>query len=241
MDANHPEPAQDLTKVLNATILTMAALAEPGDSGQHLLRTQHYVRMLARKLQSNPIYEALVTERYVATLFSAAPLHDIGNAGVPDRILLKPGPLTEEELEVVKTHPQIGRNAIEQIQRTAGIAMELLDMAKEIAYAHQERWDGSGYPLGLVGEAIPLAARLMAVADTYDGLTTRRVYREGVPHAVAVKQIFQQRGVHFAPDVVDVFIKIQDEFMAIAQRHADTEIDLQNKIDYMAKAIAEAA
>ncbi|MEO8857658.1 MAG: HD domain-containing phosphohydrolase [Burkholderiaceae bacterium] len=239
MDVSQPESVQDLRKVLDATILTMAALAEPGDSGQHLLRMKNYVRVLAHKMQTNEAHKIVLSERYIAALCSAAPLHDIGNAGVPDRILLKPGPLTEEELEIVKTHPQVGRNAIEEIQRTAGVDMDVLDLAKEIAYAHQERWDGSGYPLGLAGEAIPLSARLMAIADTYDGLTTRRVYRDGVPHDVAVKHIFQQRGTHFAPDVVDAFMEVQNDFMGIAQRHVDTEIDLQNKIDYMAKAIAE--
>ena len=236
---SHPESAQSVSKVLDATILAMASLAEPGEAGNHILRTQNYVRALAIKLKPLPAYATLMTDSYIATLFTAAPWHDIGNAAVPDRILLKPAALTDEELEVIKTHPLIGRNTIDQIQRTAGVETEFLTTAREIAYCHQERWDGSGYPRGLAGESIPVAARLMAIADAYDGLTTRRVYREGVPHDVAVQQIFQQRAAHFDPDMVDAFIEIQDEFQAIAQRYADNDADFQKKIDYLAKAIAE--
>ena len=236
---NHLESAQRLGKVFDATILAMASLAEPGEAGNHILRTQHYVRALALKLKTSPVYAALLSEQTIDALFRAAPWHDIGNAGVPDRILLKPGALTEEELDIVRTHPTIGRNTIDQIQQATGEAMEFLTTAREIAYCHQERWDGSGYPQGLAGERIPLSARLMAIADAYDALTDRRVYREGVPHDVAVQQIFQQRAAHFDPDMVDAFIEIQDEFLAIAQRHADTDGDFQKKIDYMAQAIAE--
>jgi len=236
---NHPESAQNLGKVLDATILAMAALAEPGEAGNHLLRTQHYARALAGKLKASPAYADLLSEEYIGALFQAVPLHDIGNAGIPDRILLKPGALSVDELDIIKTHPAIGRNTIDQIRQTAGVEMAFLDLAREIVYSHQERWDGSGYPQGLAGDRIPVAARLMAIADAYDALTNRRVYREGVPHDVAVQQIFQQRASHFDPDMVDAFIEVQDEFLAIAQRYADTEGDLQKKIEYMATAIAE--
>ena len=236
---NHPESAHSLGQMFDATVLAMAALAEPGEAGNHILRTQHYVRALARKLMASPVYAGQLSEQTINTLFLAAPWHDIGNAAVPDRILLKPGALTVEELEIIRTHPTIGRNTIDQIRLTAGVAMNFLDTARDIAYCHQERWDGGGYPQGLAGDRIPVAARLMAIADAYDALTNRRVYREGVPHDVAVQQIFQERAAHFDPDMVDAFIEIQDEFLAIAQRHADTDVDFQKKIDYMAKAIAE--
>lgn len=236
---NYPESAQSLAKVFDATILAMASLAEPGDAGNHIVRIQHYVRALASKLKATPAYAELLTEQYLGTLFQAAPWHDIGNAGIPDRILLKPGALTEEELDIVKTHPVIGRNTIDQIRQAAGVDMAFLDTAREIAYSHQERWDGSGYPQGLAGDRIPLAARLMAIADAYDALTSRRVYREGAPHDAAVQQIFQQRAAHFDPDMVDALIEIQDEFLTIAQRYADTDGDLQKKIEYMVTAIAE--
>ena len=236
---NPLESAQSLGKVFDAMILAMAALAEPGEAGNHIVRIQHYVRALALKLKASPEYAAPLSERAIDNLFRAAPWHDIGNAGIPDRILLKPGALTEEELDIVRTHPTLGRNTIDQIQQATGEAMEFLTTARDIAYCHQERWDGSGYPQGLAGERIPLSARLMAIADAYDALTNRRVYREGVPHDVAVQQIFQQRAAHFDPDMVDAFIEIQDEFLAIAQQYADSDSDFQKKIDYMANAIAE--
>ena len=236
---NHPKSAQNLGKVLDATILAMASLAEPGEAGNHLLRTQRYVRALARKLKTLPAFADLLSEEYIDTLFQAAPLHDIGNAGIPDRILLKPGALTNDELDIIKTHPVLGRNTIDQIRKNAGVEMAFLEVAREIVYSHHERWDGSGYPQGIAGDAIPPSARLMAIADAYDALTNRRVYREGVPHDVAVQQIFQQRAAHFDPDMVDALIEIQDEFLTIAQRYADTDGDLQKKIEYMATAIAE--
>lgn len=238
---NYPASAHSMDKVFSATVLAMAALAEPGEAGKHIQRIQYYVSALARKLKSVPAYASIISDEFIDTLSHASAWHDIGNAGVPDRILLKPGALSEDELAVVKTHPILGRNTIDQIRKTAGVDMFFLDMALEIAYSHQERWDGSGYPQGLVADRIPVAARLMAIADAYDALTNRRVYREGVPHDVAVQQIFQQRGAHFDPDMVDIFIEIQDEFLTIAQRHADTETDLQLKMDYMANAIAESA
>jgi putative two-component system response regulator len=233
------ESLQDLIKVLDATVLAMAAMAEPGEAGNHILRIQHYVRALGHKLKTSAAHGRPLSERAISLFFRAVPLHDIGNAGVPDRILLKPGPLSEEELAVVRTHPAAGRRAIDQIKKSAGLSTEFLEAAREIAYSHHERWDGTGYPQRLSGDSIPVAARLLAIADAYDALTSDRVYRAGVPHDKAVQQIFQERAAHFDPEMVDAFIEIQDEFAAIAQRFADTEGDLQKKIDYMAKAIAE--
>lgn len=233
------ESTRDLARVFDATILALASTAEPGEAANHILRIQHYVRALAQKLKTSPGYGRPMSDRAIALIFRAAPLHDIGNAGVPDRILLKPGPLTAEELDIVRTHPVLGRNAIDQIKRNAGLSTEFLEAAREIAWSHHERWDGGGYPEALAEAAIPLSARLVAIADAYDALTSDRVYRAGVPHDKAVQQIFQERAAHFDPDMVDAFIEIQDEFQAIARRFADTEVDVQNKIDYMVKAIAE--
>lgn len=242
-DGYSPAPlagsALELGMVMDATILAMAALAEPGEAGSHIVRIQHYVLALAHKLQASGAHAGVLTERGVANLFRAVAWHDLGNSGVPDRILLKPGPLSEDELDTIKTHPTLGRNVIDQIRQSAAVPSEFLDTAREVAYAHQERWDGSGYPQGLAGERIPVSARLMAIADAYDALTSDRVYRAGVPHDKAVVQIFQQRAAHFDPDMVDAFIEIQHEFQAIADRYADTDLDFQKKIDYMAKAIAE--
>ncbi len=230
---------QDLARVFDATVLAMASLAEPGEAGNHIIRIQHYVRVLAQKLKASPAYGRSMSERTIGLLFRTAPLHDIGNSGVPDRILLKPGPLSPEELDIIKTHPVQGRNAIDQIRTVAGVSTEFLEIAREIVYSHQERWDGKGYPQALAGDRIPLSARVMAIADAYDALTSDRVYRAGVAHDKAVQQIFQERAAHFDPDMVDAFIEIQDEFAAIAERYADSDSDLQKKIDYMAKAIAE--
>ena len=233
------ETTVDLLKVFDATIWAMASLAEPGEAGKHLVRIQHYVRALAQKLKVSPAHGRSISDHAIALLFRAAPLHDIGNSGVPDRILLKPGPLSEEEFDIVKTHPVLGRNAIDQIRSSAGVSTEFLEIAREIVLGHQERWDGTGYPQGLAGEHIPLSARLLAIADAYDALTSHRVYRAGVAHDKAVQQIFQERAAHFDPDMVDAFIEIQHEFESIAQRFADTDSDFQKKIDYMAKVIAE--
>ena len=230
---------QDMARVFDATILAMAHLAEPGEAGNHIVRIQHYVRALAQKLKASPAYGRSMSEHRIGLLFRASPLHDIGNAGVPDRILLKPGPLSPEETEVIRTHPTLGRDTIDQIRGSAGVSTEFLEVARDIVYSHQEYWDGTGYPQGLAGEAIPMAARIMAIADAYDALTSDRVYRAGVAHDKAVQQIFQERAGQFDPDMVDAFIEIQDEFAAIAERFADTESDFQQKIDYMAKAIAE--
>ncbi len=230
---------QDMARVFDATILAMAHLAEPGEAGNHIARIQHYVRALAQKLKSSPAYGRSMSEHRITLLYRASPLHDIGNAGVPDRILLKPGPLTPDEIEVIRTHPALGRDTIDQIRSSAGVSTEFLEVARDIAYCHQEHWDGTGYPQGLAGEVIPMAARVMAIADAYDAMTSDRVYRTGMPHDKAVQQIFQERAAHFDPDMVDAFIEIQDEFAAIAERFADTDSDFQQKIDYMAKAIAE--
>jgi len=230
---------QDMARVFDATILAMAHLAEPGEAGNHIVRIQHFARALAHKLKASPAYGRSMSEHRIGLLFRASPLHDIGNAGVPDRILLKPGPLNPEESAVIRTHPTLGRDAIDQIRSSAGLSTEFLEVARDITYSHQEHWDGTGYPQGLAGEAIPMAARVMAIADAYDALTSDRVYRAGVAHDKAVQQIFQERAAQFDPDMVDAFIEIQDEFAAIAERFADSDSDFQQKIDYMAKAIAE--
>ena len=159
-------------------------------------------------------------------LFKSAPLHDIGKIGIPDAILLKPGRLTPDEFEVMKTHTTLGRDAIVSAERLLDSPSNFLRLAREIAHYHQEKWDGSGYPEGLSGEAIPLSARLMAIADVYDALISRRVYKPPMPHADAVTIIRDGRGRHFDPDMVDAFLRIQEDFRAIADRYADSEADV---------------
>lgn len=211
------------------------------DTGNHLLRVQHYVLILGQRLQSHPRFAAVLTDDYLRVLFQWVPLHDMGTVGVPDRILLKPSSLTPAEFDMIKTHTTLARDAIVNAEKTLGLVFEQLQIVKELAYSHHEKWDGSGYPQGLAGEKIPLSARLMAIADVYDALISDRVYRAGMHHDQAVAIIFQGRDSHFDPDMVDAFVEIQDDFQAVAQRFPDTDQDMQKKMEYMANAIAEDA
>ncbi len=231
----------EVSAAQDVTILAMTSLAETRDSdtGNHIRRTQHYIQALAKHLQNHPRFAGDLSDRAIALLFKSAPLHDIGKVGIPDRILLKPARLTPEEFEIMKTHTTLGFDAIEQAEIALGTPVEFLRIAKEITLSHQEKWDGSGYPQGLAGDAIPVAARLMAVADVYDALISQRVYKDALPHDRAVQIVFQGRGAHFDPDMVDAFIEIQHEFAAIAARFIDTDVALQKKMEYMAVAIAE--
>ena len=234
------ETTLDLNKVFDATVLAMAALAEPGEGGNHILRMQHYVRALAHKLKASPVYGRPMSDVAIALLYRAVPLHDIGNSSIPDRILLKPGALDEDEIRVMRSHTRNGRAVIDQIKAGAGLSTQFLEVARDIVACHHEHWDGRGYPDGLAGDAIPMVARITALADAYDALTSDRVYRPGVPHDRAVQLLFQERAAQFDPDMVDALIEIQDEYASIAQRFSDTDGDLQKKMDYMAMAIAEA-
>ncbi|UTY57119.1 two-component system response regulator [Massilia sp. erpn] len=225
------ERTREVTALQDVTIHAMASLAETRDSetGNHIRRTSLYVKALAQKLRQHPRFSAFLTEKTIQLLYKSAPLHDIGKVGIPDRILLKPGRFEPHEMEIMKTHTTLGRDAIIAAERELGLSVDFLHFAKEIAYSHQEKWDGSGYPEGLAGEAIPISARLMAVADVYDALISRRVYKEPIPHADAVATIAKGRGSHFDPDMVDAFLAIQDEMRAIAQRYADSEDDIGEK------------
>jgi putative two-component system response regulator len=222
---------RELSAIQDVTILAMASLAETrdNDTGNHIRRTQHYILELARHLQHHPRFAQALSENTTQMLFKSAPLHDIGKVGIPDRILLKPGRFTPEEFEIMKTHTTLGRDAIVSAESQLGMDVEFLRCAKEIAYGHQEKWDGSGYPLGLSGEAIPLSARLMAVADVYDALISRRVYKEAMPHEQAMAIIAQGRGTHFDPDICDAALALSDAFHAIAMRYADSDHELAAK------------
>lgn len=222
---------KDLAAIQDVTILSMASLAETRDSdtGNHIRRTQYYVQLLANTLKMHPRFVDFLTDRNIVMLFKTAPLHDIGKVGIPDRILLKPGKLSIEEFEIMKTHTTLGRDALDNAVKTLGIKVEFLDMAKDIAYYHQEKWDGSGYPLGISGDSIPISARLMALADVYDALISKRVYKEGISHGEACEIIMQGEGSHFDPDITQAFKSVSDEFQKIAKRYADTDLDLKRK------------
>lgn len=228
---------RELAAIQDVTILAMASLAETrdNDTGNHIRRTQFYVKALAERLKDHPRFRHFLTERNITTLFKSAPLHDIGKVGIPDRILLKPGRFEPEEFEIMKTHAKLGFDAISHAEKSLGTEVEFLSMAKEIARSHQEKWDGSGYPEGLAGDAIPISARLMALADVYDALISRRVYKEGMSHEKALDIIKAARGSHFDPDMVDAFVEIQHEFSAIAARYSDSDAELREKADHLAK------
>ena len=208
----------EITAVQKVTILALASLAETRDidTGGHLWRTQRYIQLLARHLQQHPRFRATLTNRFIEALFESAPLHDIGKVGIPDQILQKPGRLSAAEFEVIKTHPLIGYTTIVQAEKAVGRETSFLKIAREIILSHHEKWDGTGYPEGLAGEDIPLAARLMALVDVYDSLVSSRVYREALPHEVVAGIIREGRGSHFDPDIVDAFNDLQEEFRQIA-------------------------
>ena len=224
---------REVVAIQDVTIQAMASLAETRDNetGNHIRRTQHYVRLLAELLRDHPRFNPFLNDDSIRQLFRSAPLHDIGKIGIPDHILLKPGRFTPEEFEIMKTHTTLGRDAIQRAEDQLGVSVDFLRVAKEIAYSHQEKWDGSGYPQGLVGEDIPVSARLMAVADVYDALISRRVYKAGMPHEQALEIIRQGRAIHFDPDICDVFLANAEQFHVIAKRFSDSDQDMARLVD----------
>jgi putative two-component system response regulator len=223
LEAEVARRARELTAIQDVTIHALASLAETRDAstGHHIRRTQHYVRLLALELRNHPRFSSYLTDRNVDLLYRSAPLHDLGKVGIPDRILLKPGKLTPGEFEIMKTHTTLGYEAIDRAEKLLGVEVEFLSTAKEIALSHQEKWDGTGYPRALVGDQIPISARLMALADVYDALASKRIYRERLPHEVVLAEIIAGSGRHFDPDVVAAFVKVEDEFAAVALQYAD--------------------
>ncbi|MEN3165072.1 two-component system response regulator [Tistrella mobilis] len=221
------ERTRELALVRDLTIFSLASLAETRDNetGNHIRRTQTYVRELALALRDHPRFRADLDDATIDLLYKSAPLHDIGKVGVPDAILLKPGRLTPEEFEVMKQHAEFGRAAIAAAEARigSGNGNSFLRYAREIAHTHHEKWDGSGYPRGLAGDAIPLSGRLMAVADVYDALICRRIYKPAYSHDTAVDIITQGRGTHFDPDIVDAFLTLADRFREIAAEFADPD------------------
>lgn len=221
------ERTAQLYLMQEAIIVAMASMAETRNhrtedfGGKHIRRTQHYVRALARHLQSHPRFAAELSDEAVELLYRSAPLHDIGKVGIPDRILLKPGNLDREEFELMKLHAVYGRDTVMLVEKHIGGSNSFLMFAREIAHSHQEKWDGSGYPQNLAGEQIPLSARLMAVADVYDALISKRVYKPAFTHQQALDVMRKGRGTHFDPDVLDAFFEIEAEFAAISDAFAD--------------------
>ena len=228
----------EMIKDVSLNALALLAEKRDNETGNHLHRTQGYMEALMQHLQQHPRFAAALEAGQQQMIAKATPLHDIGKVGIPDAILLKPGRLTADEFEIMKTHAAIGGEAIaDAIARVTGIAgatvcntasatdpesaLSFLFIARQIAIGHHEKWDGSGYPLGLSGDAIPVSARLMALADVFDALMSKRHYKAAFPLDEVVAIIEQGRGSHFDPDIVDAFLVLKDEFVAIAGRYAD--------------------
>ena len=195
-------------RLMVQTLLSLTGIRDL-ETGKHSQRTQKYTRVIAEELSKHPKFKDYLTPERVELLASLAPLHDIGKVGVPDRVLNKPGHLTPEELQEMRHHPRYGRDVLANAERAAGVRDDVaLSVAKDIVYTHHEWWDGSGYPEGLRGEAIPIPGRVMAVVDVYDAIITRKLYQTPMTNEAAVAHIVQSRGTHFDPAVVDAFVKV---------------------------------
>jgi putative two-component system response regulator len=203
----------------DVAIFALARLAESRDpeTGAHLERVQSYSRRLAQQLAADPKYHDLINPEFVRLIYLTSPLHDIGKVGIPDSVLLKPGPLTKREVAIMRTHAAIGAETLEAALRKFPEA-SFLRMARDIAASHHEWFDGSGYPAGLKGHDIPLSGRIVALADVYDALTTKRVYKESFAHDIARSIILQEAGTHFDPDIVNAFVESEEDFIRIRDR-----------------------
>jgi putative two-component system response regulator len=206
--------------VMIESLATLAEYRDP-ETGGHIKRTQNYVKALAMHLRGHPRFRGRLNEEAIELLYLSAPLHDVGKVGVRDHILLKPGRLDEAEFEQMKQHTLLGEEALRRTEQKLGRSSTFLRLAREIAGSHQEKWDGSGYPRGLKGEDIPLSARLMALADVYDALISKRIYKPPLPHEKAVAIIRAGRCAHFDPDLVDAFLALETTFRSIALAYAD--------------------
>ena len=243
LEAEVARRTRDMQLVQEVSVLALASLGETRDNetGHHIRRTQLYIDVLGRHLASHPRFRESLKDRRLELIVKAAPLHDIGKIGIRDEILLKPGRLTPAEFEVMKTHASIGGETIDRAIREVGTyygpelaaalaargggtgPLDFLLVAREIASGHHEKWDGSGYPQALKGDDIPVSARLMALADVFDALISRRVYKAPMPLEQVMEIILEGRGRHFDPDIVDAFVACRDEFLAIASRFPDPE------------------
>jgi putative two-component system response regulator len=215
----------DIIRDITLNSLLNLAKYRDNETGQHIIRTQNYVKVLATKMREYPSYDGQLSAREIELMYKSSPLHDIGKVAVPDSILKKPGSLSSEEFEIMKKHAEYGFEVLSNAEKNSGINEEksFLRVAKEIAYYHHEKWDGSGYPCKLKNQEIPISARFMAVADVYDALINKRVYKPAMPHQKAVEIIKKGKGTQFAPDVIDAFVSIQDEFNDIAKDYPEEQ------------------
>ncbi|MCC6123990.1 MAG: response regulator [Pirellulales bacterium] len=220
-------------------IFAMAKLAETRDkaTGMHLDRMREYCRLLAEDLSSREKYRNIVDGDYVQLLYLTSPLHDIGKVGIPDEVLLKPGRLTREEFALMQQHTIIGGNTL-QVAAKAHPEAQFLTMARDIALTHHERYNGTGYPYGLAGEDIPLAGRILALADVYDALTSERVYKAAYSHETSRSIILDGRGEHFDPNIVDAFLRCEKDFISTHQQFQENTLECETESNLCAEAIA---
>ncbi len=218
------ESYKSVQEARTATILGLAKLAEyrDEDTGTHLERIREYAKILATELRNKAKFRETITMEYIEDIYTSSILHDIGKVGVPDSILLKPGKLTDEEFEIIKRHSSLGGDALKAVSSQLK-DKSFLTLGKEIAYSHHEKWNGSGYPDGLKGEEIPLSARIVALADVYDALTSKRVYKDAFSHEKAVDIIKSDSGSHFDPDVVEAFLAHDDDFQRVREELHEQE------------------
>lgn len=213
------EKTEEIRGTRDLALMTLAKLAESRDSetGFHLERMAEYSRILAKAAREEGPYHDVVDEEFISWVFKSAPLHDIGKVGIPDAILRKPGPLDSEETEVMRRHTTIGGDTLRSVLNVFS-GTSFMNMAMEICYYHHERWDGAGYPNGISGKEIPLAARIVAIADAYDAITSQRPYKRALPHAEAVRRIVVDSDKHFDPALVEAFMRCQEEFEVVGKR-----------------------
>jgi putative two-component system response regulator len=218
---------EKLISTQDITIIALAKLAEFRDpeTGEHLERMREYSKVIAYKLRELPKYRYYISDRYIENLYKSSPLHDIGKVGIRDEVLLKPGKLSQDEFELMKQHTTIGGDALAAATNFSGMDRSFLDMGKEIAYFHHEKWDGTGYPRGLKGEHIPLSARILAIADVYDALTSKRVYKKAFTHDQARKIIVEECVSHFDPEVFNAFQYLEEQFIDIRNHYQDAKDD----------------
>lgn len=223
--SSHRHVVNSLQLTQDAAIFSLASLAETRDpeTGAHILRTREYVKYLALQLRYHLRFSDYLTPKKIILLYKSAPLHDIGKVGVPDAILCKPGKVTPEEFEEIKMHTVFGRDALANATALLG-QNSFLTLAEEIILTHHEKWDGTGYPLGLRGEDIPISGRLMALADVYDALISKRCYKPAMTHEEAKAVILRGYGTHFDPAVVDAFLRCEREFSKISEQYGDKQI-----------------
>lgn len=222
LDRKVIQRTQENENLRDAMIMLLASIAETRDpdTGKHILRTQQYIKLLAEELVDKGKCLDILTGKYMNLLFKTSPLHDLGKVGIRDDILLKPGPLTDDEFKIMKTHSKIGYLVLKKAENVVN-DIEFLELAGEIAYTHHEKWDGSGYPRGLKGAEIPLSGRLMALADVYDALTSERVYKKALSHEKSKSIIISGSGKHFDPIIVDAFLNVEKHMEIISKKFKD--------------------